>query len=618
MGLAIASVPEFGVAPLVYGVDEGEEGTLTRFDQLSKLALSLAAEPQQRRRLEKVLLYVESTLGPHHGAYRRPRLAQDVEEERAASRPGGAVSRAGEDPQDVSSDTECSIVDLEDYVWNRALAIDPDNLLYRYRRVRCEIDRLVEANEDPNYSGALLPSEGAAQTYRLLCPEELLPRAQRIGQLLAYRSDHCTLTTYPGYIAYLLAKGLRFAWSGILWGDLADDPRTAIAYSTYHVSQVGKWRDTIRMLCFVGSQLAEREHDGLALDIYGHAYALAQRGLTDEGDATPVVQYLSATACANLTASYLSEFWAKRRDARKVMAIQHYSERSMDHFAQLRRKLEQRRSYPWVGGDVEFGAYLRSAGFTWWCGQTGMVLLIGSLASGAWYAVCRRRLGGRTLTLGASRRTVVLVVSGSILGAVWLGVLMPLDLSDPQRAVTVATWGAVLTCVCVIAVGLLARRAVACDPDGDRPRTGWVWTATALASVVTAIVATFLAEQPMAAAPVAAGCVVLMGLVVWASITVVPGLRRRTPKHRAYRAQVIKAFAVCAMFGAVMCLLLALGSMSLTRARQRTYFAHVNDTLRREICYYLGDDWPASYQPLPPEVFQLDSAATRPVAAAQD
>jgi len=618
MGLAIASLPEFGIAPLVYGVNEGEEAAISRFDQLSKLALSLAVEPQRQRRLERILLYVESTLGPHHEGYWRPRLAQDVEEGRAASRPGGTVSRAGEDPQDVSSDTECSRVDLEDYVWNRALAIDPDNLLYRYRRVRCEIDRLVEPNERPDYSGELLPSEGAAQTYRLVCPEELASRARRIGQLLECPSDHCTLTTYPGYIAYLLAKGLRFAWSGIFWGDLADDPRTAIAYSTYHVSPVVEWRETIRMLCFVGSQLAEREHDGLALDIYGHAYALAQRGLTDEGDATPVIQYLSATACANLTASYLSEFWATRRDARKVMAIQHYREGSSDHFAQLRRKLEQPRSHPWVGGDMEFGAYLRSAGFTWWCGQTGMVLLIGSLASGAWYAVCRRRLGGKTLTLGASRRTVVPAILGGILAALWLGLLIPLDLSDPQRAETVAAWAAVLTSVCVIAVGLLARRAVGSGPDGPRPSAGWLWPAIAVAGVAAAIVATFVAERTMAAAPAVAGCAVVVGLVVWASITVVTGFRRRTPGDRAYRAQVTKTFAVCAMFGAVIWLLLALGSMSLTRVRQRTYFAQVNDTLRREICYYLGDDWPASYRPLPPEVFELDDAATRPVTPAQD
>jgi hypothetical protein len=122
----------------------------------------------------------------------------------------------------------------------------------------------------------------------------------------------------------------------------------------------------------------------------------------------------------------------------------------------------------------------------------------------------------------------------------------------------------------------------------------------------------------MAAAPAVAGCAVLMGLVVWASITLIRALRQRTPTDRVYRAQVTKTFAVCAMFGAVIWLLLALGSMSLTRARQRSYFVQVNNTLRREICYYLGNDWPASYRPLPPGVFELDEPATKPVAAVQN
>lgn len=510
----------------------------------------------------------------------------------------------------------------EDYLQAKAEAVDSTNAYYLWRRIDRQLKETVKKKEPADdHTEDPLPSEYLAGQYYLPKPRELVAAAHQIDQVLTQIEGNCTFKTHRGLVLQIRDTSYHFRWGHAVPMDVrqryGSDYAGSVAHSLLY--------SILNRACFLGDELARRSEDRLALRMYQCAYSIAEQMLlveSAEAYSSNTVTVLYAGTGVKRAARHLIEFWTVRSNAAKVLALANFL-RSSDVVVRERYLAWHENAPTEVTGPDDplyLHRYVRSIVLVNWLGASVGLLLPVSLASAVLYLLLRRwrNRGERSLSLAGKILWPAMIAGYGIMVLVPLGILIPTQVSDSQKAVVLLAWALVFSLAWLAVLGWMSRRTQSSVEGVRAMPTGWVFALSALAIVAAAIVAALVADDPGPAAAMVTGGAILAGLLLWFVVIIVTWFIRRTPADRAYRARVTKTFAVLTVLAGCLAQVLLAGFLPLTRHYQNKYVQRSKADERNEVSLIFGEDWPESFRPVSEEVFTLDEPTTQPTRPATD
>ncbi len=576
------------------------------FRQYVLMALSAADDPEYRRCLDRLVLYLENAMSLHeHAAYWAATIPL-----MASPRTDTQRALTASELLDVLSHDQARSAQFEsqreDYLSARAHTLDPTNMLYIYRQANRHLgEGIIERQSLDSSTDPHLPSEWLGQTWRLTNPESLLPRARQLDAILT--TDHVRDAAFHLHKAdarEMLCKAIAHHWPQAVPKGL-----TQFAAADQRFADVGTlsaWRRTVKRLCFLGDRLADRRQDQLALRMYRHANTLGRQLTDGDPNDRTMLDVLVGYACARMVTDHLAEFWSRRGDVDRTWKATRHAAALQRHITDVSRWLHQPTVDPIGRNDDAYRGYTRATGLTWWYAYTAIALTALSIAAALIYLPLRPRKAAATPEPAALPPLAWPIVLAPILAMAWLGLVIPLRLEPMQALVVTLVWAQLLTVVWVMAIGMYATRRSSPDAPA-RPRRTPVWLGVILTVAVLAAVINGSASGDSAAV-IATAAVLALGLVIWLIATVVGVFKNRSPDLRLRQAQAVKAFAITAMVAGLISIAAALVSMPLTWRHQINYFKLSADSLTNEARDCVRQTTPVD--PLPDELFSLDPAST--------
>jgi len=576
------------------------------FRQYVLMALSAANDPDTRRRLDGLVLYLENAMPLHeHPAYwaatiplmESPRT--DTQRALTASEMLDVLSR----DQARSAEFQSQ---LEDYLSARAHTLDPTNMLYVYRQANRQLGEwIIEGQAPDSITDPQLPSEWLGQTWRLTDAESLVPRARQLDAALTDHVRDATFSLHKADAQEMICKAIAHHWPQAVPRGLTQF--AAAAHWFADGGTLSGWRHAAKRLCFLGDRLADRRQDQLALHMYRHANTLG-RQLTD-GDLNDrtMLDVLVGHACTRMVTDHLAEFWSRRGDVDRTWKATRHAAALQRYITDVSRWLHQPTVVDPIGrNDDAYRGYTRATGLTWWYAYTAIALTALSIAAALIYLLLRPRTSAATPEPAVLPPLAWPIVLAPILAMAWLGLVIPLRLDSMQALVVTLVWAQLLTGVWVMAIGMYATCRSSLDAPAGPRRTS-VWLGVILTVAVLAAVINGSASSDSAAA-IATAAVLALGLVIWLIAMVVGVFKTRSPDRRLSQAQAVKAFAITAMVAGLISIAAALVTMPLTWRHQTTYFALAANSLTNEARDCVRQT--TLVDPLPDELFSLDPAPT--------
>ncbi|MFA6134100.1 MAG: hypothetical protein WC869_08815 [Phycisphaerae bacterium] len=495
--------------------------------------------------------------------------------------------------QPTTAASQPSKTQIEQCIRRRAGQIDPNNAVYSIDGALAELRAAIEEIPEDVMMTATCPSQSSSQLYGSKGATILLEAAHRADDLLTASHATCNRNLYRTECVELFKKAWRFRNpQAIHW-------KIAIRTEGMPTYEIGRQtRELVQLLCFAGDDMAKAGRDELALRLYGHAYKLGEQLWTVQGEGATLIDLLEGIACMKSASEHLLEYWAGHGSITNVLAVRRFERAVEGQFREISQKIYQTQD-PVGYSEEQYRGYVRACGLTWWLAGAGIMAGVLSLICMAVFVWPTRRAS----PLRVSRTALAAMIVAPIVAVMLIVMLLPIDMIDLDIVGAMVVWGYVLAVVWLIAIGLLSRHVARLSPEARPTPTGWVWPVMGLVFLATAV-SGVIHNCPSQEMAVLAGLYIVVTLLVWLIVVFVSLCVRRTAADRAYRGRVAKTFAVCSMFAAGAMLLAALVSIPLTRHAQDAYFAAASQRQWHEVAFFMGEDWPNSFQPLPAGVFR--------------